>query len=290
MNATVGRSFAYVRLLRPHQWLKNGFVLIGPAFGYPLYQAAPARIGLAFLSFCLASSAVYAFNDASDAEGDRLHPVKRLRPVAAGEIPLGMAWGTALALAAAGLAAAWQASPTAAACIAAYLAVNAAYSMKLKDVPILDVFIIAAGFILRLLTGTIGLGIPPSQWLLLCGLMFSLFLGFGKRRSELTAMGPQARGVLREYGEGLLVQLTSISAACAVISYSLYTMSLETIRLHGTNDLIYTVPFIVFGIFRYLYLVESRGLGQDTARDVLGDMPMLAAVIFWVGSTFLILR
>lgn len=281
----------HVRLLRPHQWLKNGFVLVGPVFGRDqAVWATPLDVLLVLASFCLMSSAVYAANDVRDAEADRRHPVKRLRPVAAGEVSPRAALGLAAGLAAASLGLAAAVSGAAAACVLAYAALNAAYTLRVKDVPVLDVFAIAAGFMLRLLAGTAGLGIPPSQWLLLCGLMLALFLGFTKRRAELAAAGAQARGSLREYGSGLLVQLTSISAACAVLSYGLYTMSEETSRVHGTSDLVYTVPFIVYGIFRYLYLVEARGAGQDTARDVLRDRHMLATLALWAGLTLWILK
>lgn len=188
---------ALLRLMRPHQWIKNGFVFLGLVFGHAWNDPAlVADVLLLFAGFCLASSAVYVMNDIADRDADRLHPTKRFRPLAHGDVGLGAARVLCVVLALAGAALSALVSLCALSIVSAYVALNIAYSAGLKHIPILDVFIISAGFMLRILAGTLGIGIPPSKWLLLCGLMLTLFLSFGKRRAELltiTGSGDQLR-------------------------------------------------------------------------------------------------
>ena len=165
---------------------------------------------------------------------------------------------------------------------------NLAYSLELKHVVILDVFIIATGFMLRILAGTLGLGIPPSQWLLLCGLMVTLFLGFSKRRAEINALSDgksEHRKVLDEYSSLLLDKMIVITAAGLIMSYSLYTMSPETIRIHRTENLIYTVPLVIYGVFRYIYLLHYQQSGGDPSRDLVRDPHMLIVMLCWLVTT-----
>ncbi|WP_372611453.1 UbiA prenyltransferase family protein, partial [Halomonas sp.] len=180
--------------------------------------------------------------------------------------------------------------------VATYFVINIFYSWHLKHVVILDVFLIASGFMLRILAGTVGLGIAPSAWLLLCGMMVTLFLGFTKRRAELlmleTTEGANnglTRRVLDDYSPEMLEQFISITAACTVIAYGLYTVSPETIALHGSNGLIYTLPFVVYGIFRYLYLLHHLAKGNDTAKDLVQDRHLLVTVAAWVITTLWVL-
>jgi len=223
-------------------------------------------------------------NDLADRERDRAHPEKCHRPLASGAVGTGEAlalMGLCLVVA---LALALASSLSVLLIVLAYVALNIAYSRGLKHVVLLDVFIIAAGFMLRILAGTQGVGIAPSQWLLLCGLMVTLFLGFAKRRAELNALDGQGgshRAVLDDYDPVLLDKLIGISAAAAIISYSLYTVSAETVAMHGTTRLIYTVPFVVYGMFRYLFLLHRRGGGGDPAAAVLRDPHLLVAVGGW---------
>jgi 4-hydroxybenzoate polyprenyltransferase len=169
-----------------------------------------------------------------------------------------------------------------------YIALNLAYSLKLKNIVILDVFCISAGFMLRILSGTVGLGIPPSKWLLLCGMMITLFLGFAKRRAEILALThhkEEHRQVLRHYGPIFLDELIGICATGVIISYSLYTMSADTIRIHQTENLIYTIPFVIYGLFRYLFLLHHTHQGGDPSNDLIKDPHIIVSVIGWALMT-----
>jgi len=277
-----------LQLLRPHHWVKNGFVLAGLLFGHAWDQAGYVAAAIAAtLVFCLASSAVYAFNDALDAERDREHPDKNGRPVARGAISSAAAHGIAVALAAAALGIAawtgWQVAATA----GAYLALNAAYSLGLKHVPVLDVFAIAAGFMLRLLAGTWGIGIEPSRWLLACGFLLTLFLGFAKRRAELERLADDAgqhREVLESYTLAFLDKAVFACVVGMVVTYGLYTVSAETVALHGTEQLIWTLPWVLLGSFRYLFRLHFRGGGGDPTLELLRDPLLAASALGWVAT------
>jgi 4-hydroxybenzoate polyprenyltransferase len=275
-----------IRLLRPHQWVKNGFVLVGPLFGHAWHD--PAMLGAAaaaFFAFCLTASAVYVLNDFIDRERDRLHPQKRLRPLASGAVSVRAALALAAVCLAGGLALALAGGGLLASLVGAYVLLNLAYSLGLKHVVVLDVFLIAAGFMLRLLAGTAGIGIAPSHWLLLCGLMLTLFLGFAKRRAELNTLVQESAGhrrVLEHYTPAMLDQFISVAATATVIAYSLYTVSPETIAAHGTSWLIATVPFVLYGLLRYLFLLHRRGGGGDPAQELLRDPHLLAAFLGWL--------
>lgn len=289
-----------IRLLRPHQWVKNGFVLIGLLFGHAWRDPAMvAQAIAAFVAFCLISSAVYVMNDLLDREQDRHHPDKRQRPLASGQVGVGaaIALGAVCLLLGFGLVgglfvpfglpasqAPWL--------FVAYGLLNIGYSLGLKHVVILDVFLIAAGFMLRILAGTLGIGIAPSHWLLLCGLMLTLFLGFAKRRAELNALaldGKHHRRVLDHYTEPMLDQFITLAAAATVIAYSLYTVSEETIALHGTPWLIVTVPCVVYGLLRYLFRLHRGGGGGDPARELLTDPHLLGVAVLWLALVFWLL-
>ncbi len=282
---------AYLRLIRPHQWIKNGFVFVGLVFGHGWMERELVLDALAlFAAFCLVSSAVYVMNDLADREADRQHPDKRSRPLARGDIGAGAAVALGLVLGLAGLALAASVSFAAFAIATAYVALNAAYSAGAKHVAILDVFMIAGGFMLRILAGTLGIGVAPSKWLLLCGLMLTLFLGFCKRRAEFVAAttggnpGGQ-RAALDGYTAALLDRLIAVSVAGAAIGYGLYTVDRDTVLLHGTDHLILTLPFVLYGLFRYLQLVYSRGGGADPAWELLRDPHLIVATAGWLGAT-----
>jgi UbiA prenyltransferase family len=277
-----------LRLARPHHWTKNGFVLAGLLFGHAWGEPALVTAALiATLAFCLASSAVYAFNDARDAPHDREHPEKRQRPVARGAVSPALANGFAALLAALGLAAAARAGAGVLASVAAYLVLNAAYSLGLKRVPVLDVFVIAAGFMLRILAGTWGIGIEPSRWLLACGFLLTLFLGFAKRRAELARLADDAgqhRPVLEAYSAEFLDQAVFGSALGMVICYALYTVADSTVVLHGTDRLIWTLPWVLLGTYRYLFRLRYRGGGGDPAQELLRDPLLAVAALGWVAT------
>lgn len=276
--------------LRPYQWIKNGFVLMGLLFGHAWQDPASVQhIVAAFAAFCMISSAVYVFNDLIDRERDRRHPEKQHRPIAAGRISVPVAVGMGSAVGALGMALAAWAGTGVLIIVCGYVVMNAFYSVRLKHVVILDVFIISAGFMLRILAGTWGVGIPPSHWLLFCGMMITLFLGFAKRRAEMGVVKrddqSHHRAVLAQYTPLLLDTFIAVTSMGVIISYSLYTMSPETIAVHGTENLIFTVPFIVYGLFRYVFLLHSSGSGGDPSRDLFRDLHLLAAVVGWLVVT-----
>lgn len=279
----------YVRLMRPFQWWKNGFVFVGVFFGHGWNQ--PIVLWHAIwcaIAFCLVSSGVYIINDIIDAEADRIHPKKRNRPIAAGEVPIGTAAVLGIFLWMTGFGLALGVSWTALSILVFYCVLNFAYSVKLKHVVIVDAFAISLGFILRVLAGTLGIGIPPSQWLVLCTIMVTLFLAFTKRRAEYIIMREShetSRKVLSQYTPELLDSLIGITAACTILSYSLYTTNPETIRIHHSPNLIATVPLVSYGIFRYLYLLHKWHAGENPAKELLKDRHIVFIAIAWVALT-----
>ncbi len=288
----MNRPILYFKLLRPHQWVKSGFVFVGLLFGHAWQQPQLVhQVVMAALAFALGASAVYVGNDLADRQADREHPRKRLRPLASGAVSVPSALALGLACLAGSLSLAYAVSSTVLAIMLGYVALNVAYSMGLKHVVLLDVFVIAAGFMLRILAGTLGVGIAPSHWLLLCGLLLTLFLGLAKRRAELKVVdqGASHRRVLEDYDPVLLDQLNAICAAGAIVGYCLYTVSPETVAMHGTTHLIYTVPFVIYGIFRYLFLLHRRAGGGDAATDLVRDAHLLGAVAGWLVSVIVLL-
>jgi len=271
---------ALLRLLRPHQWVKNGFVFAGLLFSHSWSDTGLwVRVLQAFAAFCAAASLVYILNDWRDRAADALHPHKRLRPLASGAVQPAAALGTALALALAALALAWN-NPRLLMLLALYVALNLAYSWRLKHVPVVDVSLIASGFMLRLLAGTVAVGITPSRWLLLTGLFIALFLGFSKRKAETFHEPAQQRAVLEHYPAALLDTYIAATMTATIITYGLYASSPEAQQMHGAR-LIYTVPMVVFGLLRYAYQVH-RGRGEDVTRDLLRDPWILAAGAGWL--------
>ena len=284
---------AFIALARPAHWLKNVFVLAGVFFAEDWRDPAVMRAaGAAFAAFCLAASAVYACNDALDASEDRMHPRKRERPVASGRLSTPAAFALAAALGAAALGLGMIAGPRLQICLIAYGLVNALYSRFLKRMVLLDVFCIAAGFLLRLVAGTWGIGVEPSEWFLLCTLNLSLFLGFSKRYAErVDPLRPleEKRAVLRNYSPEFLRTLLGITLASTVITYGLYTTSPRTALVHPHAHLIYTLPIALFGLFRYLYLVMEKGFGENTVADVFKDKPLLLACVAYAALSLLLL-
>ncbi len=286
------RLAAFVRLARPQQWIKNGFVLTGLLFGHALgTQDALLASLAAAAAFCLMSSAVYAMNDCFDRERDRAHPDKRHRPIASGEIGAGEALAFAIVLALGALLLGAWAGSMVAVILGAYALLNLGYSLGLKRVPVVDVFIIASGFMLRILAGTLGIGIQPSRWLLVCGFLLTLFLGFAKRRAELSRLTQGAgkhRPVLNAYSERFLDAVVLACAAGSLVSYGFYTVSAETVATHGT-DLALTLPFVLFGTARYLFRLRYRGGGADPSAELLRDPWLLAAASGWLATVILLI-
>ena len=284
----MNRALSFVELLRPRQWVKNAFVLVGLLFGHAYRDPAAIAAALsATFAFCLASGAVYAFNDARDAAQDRDHPDKRGRPVARGVVaPREAVVLSAIAAAASLALAAWTGWKVAA-IVGAYLALSAAYTLGLKRVPVLDVVVIACGFMLRLLAGTAGIGIEPSNWLLVCGFLLTLFLGFAKRRAEIGRLADgagQHREVLEAYSIGFLDKATAFCALGMTVAYAAYTLAADTALLHGTRSLVLTLPWVLLGNLRYLYRLHLRGGGGDPAEELLRDPLLAAAVAGWLAT------
>ncbi len=274
-----------VRALRPRQWVKNVFVLAPLVFAQALGdRAAVLRALAAFAAFCCAASAVYVFNDLHDREQDRKHPLKSRRPIAAGVVPPALAGGTAAVLAAAALAIAWPVGRGVAAIVALYLGSNALYSLGLKTVAILDVLLLAVGFVLRVLAGGEAIGVEVSAWLLLCTIFVSLLLAVAKRRHELILLADVAadqRRVLDHYSPALLDQMMNVVTASSVLAYALYSVSPETVEKFDTSDLVYTIPFVLFGIFRFLYLVYQGNSELNPTEAMLKDVPFAVNLLLW---------
>lgn len=267
-------------LMRPHQWLKNVFVFAGLVFSQSWHDTGRVTLVLsAFGVFCLFSSAVYIVNDWRDRASDALHPTKHLRPLASGAVGPGVAFALAALLAAGGVVLA-NGNRTLLGLIALYVASNVAYSWWLKRVPVVDVFSIALGFMLRLLAGTVGVGIPPSRWLILTGIFAALFLGFSKRRAETFQAAASQRSVLGHYPPALLDTFVSVTMTATLMTYSLFATSPESQAQHGER-LVYTVPIVIFGMLRYAYQVH-RGRGEDVARDLLRDPWIVGALAAWL--------
>ena len=283
------KLFELFCLMRPHQWVKNTFVFTGLLFGHAWHDPdLVTKVVIAFIAFCLVSSTAYIINDIVDMEQDRHHPKKTRRPLASGQVSVTAAIILAVVLGVLGFGLALGASKIVIIILAAYALMNIAYSFRLKHVVILDIFIIATGFMLRILAGTLGVGILPSQWLLLCGMMVTLFLGFAKRRAEIMALAEDKaahRKVLEHYSPVLLDKMIGVTAAGLIMSYSLYTMNPDTIRIHGTPNLIYTVPFVMYGVFRYIYLLHHQSSGGDPSHDLVRDPHLFIVVGAWLAAT-----
>jgi 4-hydroxybenzoate polyprenyltransferase len=284
---------AFVASLRPRQWTKNLLVFAGLIFSRGLHEPAlVARSVFAFAIFCLLSGGIYLVNDVVDAERDRAHPQKRLRPVASGRLPAGVALGGGIALLVGAAIAAFLLSTPFGAVAVAYAVLLTAYSAWLKHVVIVDGLIIAGGFVLRALAGVIVLDIELSHWLLLCTILLALFLTFGKRRHELIALEGGAadhRPILSEYSPQLLDQMIAVVTASTLMAYALYTFAPETQARLGTARLPLTIPFVLYGIFRYLYLLYRRDLGGNPSEHLLTDRALLLDVALWGGAVIVIL-
>ncbi len=280
-------TIALIRSLRPEQWLKNGFVLAPMVFSGLLDNPeAWGRGVLAAAAFCAASSAVYLVNDVLDREADRRHPGKCTRPIAAGAISVGTALATALVLAAAAMAAAFVLGNMFAAVLASYILLVVLYSAVLKRVVFVDVLVLAAGFVLRVVGGAVAIGVPVSRWLLLCAYLLALYLALGKRRSELALLGNDAgthREVLGHYTLALVDQAISVVLGATVLAYTLYTVAPETVIKVGSEGLMATVPVVLYGLFRYLYLLHRSDLGGSPTRVLATDQPLLITVLVWLG-------
>jgi 4-hydroxybenzoate polyprenyltransferase len=274
-----------LRSLRPTQWTKNLFVFAGLIFGEKLLDpAAVEQAVLAFAVFCLLSGTVYLINDVLDREADRLHPVKSKRPIASGALSPAAALASAAVLVVASLSLAFAVNRPFGFVAIAYLVLLGLYSVWLKHMVILDVLVLAGGFVLRAYGGAVAVNVAFSHWLLLLMLLLALFLGLSKRRAELVVLADSARDhrpSLAEYSPYLLDQMIGVVTASTLLAYAFYTISPETVQKFHTDRLLLTVPFPLYGIFRYLYLVHQRDGGGNPSEMLLTDKPLLVCVALW---------
>lgn len=271
--------------LRPSQWTKNLFVLAPLLFGQRLFDPSAALLAAAaFIVFCALSGVVYLLNDVADREADRLHPTKRHRPIAAGVVPVAVALTAAALLGAGALGAAFWLRPMLGLLAATYLVLLTLYSVALKHVVIIDVLTISIGFVLRAAAGAVAIAVSISPWLYVLMILLALFLALSKRRHELVLLAGGASGhrpILEEYSPYLLDQMISVVTASTLVAYAIYTVSPETIERFDTHLLGLTLPFPLYGIFRYLYLVHQKEGGGSPSDMLLTDRPLLACVALW---------
>lgn len=276
---------AFLRLVRPAQWLKNGVVLAAYIFGGHITDFKTGLIALAAAGvFCLLSSAVYVFNDLVDRERDRLHPLKKNRPLASGKISPTSARAFIAGLLAVALVGAWEINTGFFAMASLFLVINVLYSIWLKNLVIFDVMSIAISFVIRAYAGAIAIEYEPTKWLTINTLLLALFLGFGKRRHELLYVENAAahRSILSKYSPYLLDQLIAVVTPSVVVIYMLWTFSSETSAKLGTENLFVTIPFVVYGIFRYLYLVHQEQQGGSPTQVLISDKPIMITVLLWL--------
>ncbi len=282
---------ALLKTMRPRQWTKNIFIFAALVFDKQLLNAESfLRTIAGFALFCLISSSVYIFNDLADIEADKLHPEKKNRPIPSGKLPIGAAWGAGITLVIVALALAYFLAPGFEAVLIIYFIINMAYSKWLKHIPIIDVLIIAAGFVLRVHAGVTLIQVERfSPWLYVVMTLLSLFLGFGKRRAELALLAHGAgshRKVLDGYTLPLLDQYIMIVSGTTIVAYSLYTFSAPNVP--ENHSMMLTIPFVVYTIFRYLYLIEIKHAGGAPEEVLLSDRPFQIAMILWAVSVLAI--
>jgi len=272
--------------MRPEQWLKNGFVLAPIVFSGLIGDPhAWLRSLLAVAAFCAASSATYLVNDVIDREADRAHPEKCRRPIAAGEVSVAAAIAAAAVLVAVGMAIALWLGGWFPAILIAYVALVVLYSVLLKRAVFLDVLVVAAGFVLRVVGGAVAINVPVSRWILVVAYLLALYLALGKRRTELALLGDGAghhRAVLGQYTLPLVDSAISVVLGATVLAYALYTVAPDTVAKVGSEGLLATVPIVLYGLFRYLYLLHSHDLGGSPTKALLTDRPLLVCVVIWL--------
>ena len=282
-----------IQAMRPHQWTKNFFVYAALIFSQNILNLPLLlKTTIAFSAFCLISSALYIFNDLKDLEEDKLHPLKSKRPIASGKIKKSTAILMIVVLGLLGFSSAFTLNKNYFIIILVYFLIRMAYSIKMKHVVILDVFVVALGFLIRVVAGGLAIEVSLSSWLLICTILLALFLALSKRRHELVLLEDVAsdhRPILEEYSPYLLDQMIAVVTASTVIAYCLYTISEETVTKFGTTNLIFTVPFVLYGIFRYLYLIHQRSEGGSPEALIIKDKPLLIDIFLWIATAVIIL-
>ncbi|MCX5781383.1 MAG: decaprenyl-phosphate phosphoribosyltransferase [Elusimicrobia bacterium] len=280
--------------MRPKQWIKNLFIFAGILFSKNFFDIGMLSVAIsAFIVFCLLSGAVYIINDIFDKEQDKKHPLKAKRPIASGKLQINMALGGALILIVISLGVSLILNVNFFWAALIYLIIQLGYSFYFKKEVILDVFFIAAGFVLRVIAGAEVIDVEISKWLIISTIAISLFLALVKRRHEIEILAKgarQHRKVLDEYSSTyLLDQMISVVTAFTIICYTLYTISPETVYKFGTENLIFTIPFVLYGILRYLYLVHKKGEGGNPEKILVSDKPLLVNILLWVIASAVII-
>jgi len=290
-GGALDRIGGLIKTMRPHQWVKNVFVLAPVFFAKDLFDLQLiGRAAFAFLVFCLLAGAVYTINDVVDAPADRIHPVKRHRPIASGRVPIGLARGFAVGLFVVAMGAALLGPPLFALVAFAYFVLNIAYSFRLKKIAYLDVACIALGFVLRVIAGGIGTQVKVSTYLVACTALLALFLGFGKRRHELASaehgvVGKQ-RSALEAYSPRALTVALAVTGTASVATYIAYTLDPATVAMFQSEWLWLTTPFVLFGVVRFLQLVATRPKAESPTQEMLRDVPFVMNLVLWVAVVF----
>lgn len=272
--------------LRPKHWIKNVFIFAGPFFSLKLFKLCNFnKLVLGFVYWCLITSAMYLFNDILDRKKDALHPHKKKRPLASGLLDVKIAYLFWIFLSFISITLAIKLNINFAIFIILYFLVNVIYSIYLKHIFILDVMCIASGFVFRVISGAVLINVGFSEWIIMCTLLLSLLLGFGKRQEELTSLEENAvyhRKALREYDKGFLQHIPYVLVSSTIVCYMLYTVSQEAIRKFGTKNLIYTTPFVIYGLFRYVHIAFEKKKGADPTQVLFQDLPTVINILFWL--------
>ena len=280
------------RTMRPKQWTKNVIIFAGLVFDGQLFNpVAFARVSLSFILLCLAASTVYIINDLVDIERDKLHPKKKNRPLPSGQLPVPLAVSAALLLPVLAIVISWLYSPIFSVTLILYIIINILYSFRLKHIVLIDVLTITAGYVLRVAGGALVITVVKfSPWLYAVIALLALFLAITKRRQELLALGPaagEARPIFREYNLALLDEMLRTVSTSTLVAYILYTIESPSILLANTKLALITVPFVLYGLFRYMYLIYVKGEGSAPDEVLLKDHPLQLAILFW-GASFII--
>ncbi len=288
------KIFVLFRAFRPHNWVKNLIVYAPLVFSGRFTQVSTGlRATLAFVCFCIVSSAIYIINDVCDKSEDQQHPTKRKRPVASGAISSSHAIVISLILIACGLAPTCFLGRYTLICFLLYIFISIAYSLAIKHIVILDVLTIAFGFVLRILVGGFAISVVPSYWLILCTVMISLFLGFTKRRVELVANGHEnnnSRPVLKNYSISFLDQVIPMVTGATMLAYALYTVDEHTQKVLGTSAMLLTFPFVIYGLLRYIYIIYHLKKGADPTETLISDVPAIINLFLWVVTSLIIVK
>lgn len=279
--------------LRPKHWVKNLFIFAAPFFSLRIFEPATLLKSIAgFLCWCLVASALYVFNDIVDRKRDVLHPHKKNRPLASGKLKLKEAYMIFIFLSLVAIIFSGNLSPGFLLVIISYFIINIVYSLYLKEVFLLDVMCIAAGFVLRVASGAVLIDVVLSEWVIMCTLLLSLLLGFGKRQEEISSLEDEAvyhRKVLKEYNQGFLEHVPYALVSATMLCYMLYTVSSETVNRFGTKNLIYTSPFVIYGLMRYVYIAYEKEKGADPTQVFFHDLPTVLNIIAWLLAVGLVI-